>query len=239
MTYGSLLPPYRIQSRSGPRVSNGFGPTKDFVVSLFLDTFRILDTFCIQNKTKQNKTKQNKTKQNKTKQNKTKQNKTKQENDQIPWKKNNFIQGILSFILFLNTFCIQKCLETEKRPNPLKKSLFSRELEHGTWNMELEHGTWEVYPWEVYPPDDPTIVENNCWCFHIHFHFSCNNVFLPLGNSNGGWKVLNLGGWKVLFGGMKRCNLGGWKDTNQGGWKVLGWNELWPILEPLLDFMYL
>ena len=34
------------------------------------------------------------------------------------------IQGILSFILFLYTFHIQKCLETGKLQNPLKKSLF-------------------------------------------------------------------------------------------------------------------
>ena len=48
-------------------------------------------------------------------------------NDQIPWK-NDYCQGILSFLLFIDTFWIQKCLETEKQPNPLKKTLFSRDL---------------------------------------------------------------------------------------------------------------
>ena len=48
-------------------------------------------------------------------------------NNQIPWK-NDYCQGILSFLLFIDTFWIQKCLETEKRPNPLKKSLFSRDF---------------------------------------------------------------------------------------------------------------
>ena len=37
------------------------------------------------------------------------------------------IQWIWSFLMFLDTFRIQKCLETEKQPNPLKKSLFSRD----------------------------------------------------------------------------------------------------------------
>ena len=46
---------------------------------------------------------------------------------------NNNIQGILSFFLFLVAFWIKKCQETGKLPNPLKKSSFSRELEHGTW----------------------------------------------------------------------------------------------------------
>ena len=35
--------------------------------------------------------------------------------------KNDYVQGILSFLLFLYTFCIQKCLETEKQSIPLKK----------------------------------------------------------------------------------------------------------------------
>ena len=48
-------------------------------------------------------------------------------NDQILWE-NHYFQGILSFLLFIDTFCIQKCLETEKRPNPLKKSIFSRDF---------------------------------------------------------------------------------------------------------------
>ena len=43
-------------------------------------------------------------------------------NNQIPWK-NDYCQGILSFLLFIDTFWIQKCLETEKRPNPLKKNI--------------------------------------------------------------------------------------------------------------------
>ena len=34
----------------------------------------------------------------------------------------------MSFLLFIDTFWIQKCLETEKQPNPLKKTLFSRDL---------------------------------------------------------------------------------------------------------------
>ena len=48
-------------------------------------------------------------------------------NDQIPWK-NDYCQGILSFLLFIDTFWNQKCPEREKRPNPLKKSLFSRDF---------------------------------------------------------------------------------------------------------------
>ena len=35
-----------------------------------------------------------------------------------------YLKGILSFLLFLYTFRIQKCPETGKRQNPLKKSLF-------------------------------------------------------------------------------------------------------------------
>ena len=41
-------------------------------------------------------------------------------NNQILWE-NHYCQGILSFFLFIDTFWIQKCLETEKRPKPLKK----------------------------------------------------------------------------------------------------------------------
>ena len=39
-----------------------------------------------------------------------------------------YFQGILSFLLFLDTFRIQKCLETGIRQNPLKKSLFQGSL---------------------------------------------------------------------------------------------------------------
>ena len=38
------------------------------------------------------------------------------------------IQGIWSFLMFLESFRIQKCLETGKPKNPSKKSLFSREF---------------------------------------------------------------------------------------------------------------
>ena len=34
------------------------------------------------------------------------------------------IQGIWSFLMFLDTFRIQKCLETGKRQNPLKSHYF-------------------------------------------------------------------------------------------------------------------
>ena len=44
-------------------------------------------------------------------------------NDQILWE-NHYFQEILSFLLFIDTFWIQKCLKTEKRPNPLKKIIF-------------------------------------------------------------------------------------------------------------------
>ena len=46
----------------------------------------------------------------------------------ISLEKNNYIQGILSFFLFLDAFWIQKCVETEKEPNPLKQLLFSLEV---------------------------------------------------------------------------------------------------------------
>ena len=66
------------------------------------------------------------------------------ENSQIPWQ-NHYFQMILSFFLFLDTFWIQKCPETEKRPItvPLISVPFQREA-------------WEVYPLEVYYPDDTT-----------------------------------------------------------------------------------
>ena len=42
-------PPYGIQGRSVPPVRKGFAPLKDFVVFLFLDTFRIqrIMLFCL------------------------------------------------------------------------------------------------------------------------------------------------------------------------------------------------
>ena len=42
-------------------------------------------------------------------------------NNQIHWE-NHYCQGILSFLLFIDTFWIQKCQVTEKQPNPLKRS---------------------------------------------------------------------------------------------------------------------
>ena len=42
-------------------------------------------------------------------------------NNQILWE-NHYCQGILSFLLFIDTFWIQKCQVTEKQPNPLKRS---------------------------------------------------------------------------------------------------------------------
>ena len=50
-------------------------------------------------------------------------------NDQIPWK-NDYCQGILSFLLFIDTFWIQKCLETGKTTKSLENNVFfsSRDL---------------------------------------------------------------------------------------------------------------
>ena len=49
-------------------------------------------------------------------------------NNKIPWK-NDYCQGILSFLLFLDIFWIQKCLETGKTTKFLKNNVFfSRDL---------------------------------------------------------------------------------------------------------------
>ena len=47
-------------------------------------------------------------------------------------------QGILLFLLFLDIFWIQKCLETEKQPNPLKIMLYGKCLETGETTNFLE-----------------------------------------------------------------------------------------------------
>ena len=103
-------------------VSGHFPYSRDFIVSLFLDTFHIqgiLSFPCFQTLSvfkgfcrfpfsrhfKFSKVSGNR------------------KNNQILWE-NHYCQGILSFLLFIDTFWIQKCLETEKRPNPLKKIIF-------------------------------------------------------------------------------------------------------------------
>ena len=45
----------------------------------------------------------------------------KQKYNKIPWKIH-YVQGISSFLLFSDTFCNQKCQETDKPQNPLKIS---------------------------------------------------------------------------------------------------------------------
>ena len=66
-------------------------------------------------------------------------------NNQIHWE-NHYCQGILSFLLFIDTFWIQKCQETEKQPNPLKKSLFSRDfpVSGHFWLQKKMSKTWET-----------------------------------------------------------------------------------------------
>ena len=107
-----------LKGRSVPRVSDVFADSKDFVVSLFPDTFRnqeILSFPCfwtlsvfkgfwrfpVSRHFNFSKVSGNR------------------KNNQILWE-NHYCQGILSFLLFIDTFWIQKCLETEKRPNSLK-----------------------------------------------------------------------------------------------------------------------
>ena len=64
-----------------------------------------------------------------------------------------FFQGILSFLLFQDILCIQKCLETGKRQNPLT---FSYSTNFCTiWPScvpQAQGEAWEVYPWKMYPP---------------------------------------------------------------------------------------
>ena len=47
------------------------------------------------------------------------------------------IQGIWSFLMFLDTFRIQKCLETGKRQNPLKSHYFKGLLFLDTFHFQF------------------------------------------------------------------------------------------------------
>ena len=56
-------------------------------------------------------------------------------NDQILLE-NHYFEGILSFLLFLETFWIQKCLEAEKRQNPLNTESARNGKRQNSFNTE-------------------------------------------------------------------------------------------------------
>ena len=66
-------------------------------------------------------------------------------NNQILWENHNF-QEILSFLLFRDTFWIQKCLETDKRPNPLKKIIIFPVSRHFWLQKNAEKHEKQQYP---------------------------------------------------------------------------------------------
>ena len=70
------------------------------------------------------------------------------------------VQGMLSFLLFLDTFSIQRILPFLLFLNTFRL-MFDRSPPN--WAPQARSKAWEVYPWKLYPPDRSGPSDNYSW----------------------------------------------------------------------------